>query len=160
MWFPVTITESSWAEQFMTAAVHMSSPHWHTLLLNIIESENFPSPLCKSCRISVALISWKLHYKRTWNVALFCATLTIEKTDVAAHCCSICFYIQPPLWPGALLDLGGMKMDNKPINQVLNQLEKYQETTRRLELLRYEIQHLDRVRPHRNDDLSTRSSWR
>ena len=68
-------------------------------------------------------------------------------------------------------------MDNKPINQVLNQLEKYQETTRRLELLRYEIQHLDRVRPseviemmtmaivscsllkgHRNDDLSTRSS--
>ena len=38
-------------------------------------------------------------------------------------------------------------MDNKPINQVLNQLEKYQETTRRLELLRYEIQHLDRVRP-------------
>ena len=38
-------------------------------------------------------------------------------------------------------------MDNKPINQVLNQLEKYQETTRRLELLRYEIQHLDRVTP-------------
>ena len=38
-------------------------------------------------------------------------------------------------------------MDNKPINQVLNQLEKYQETTRRLELLRYEIQHLDRFRP-------------
>ena len=38
-------------------------------------------------------------------------------------------------------------MDNKPIDQVLDQLEKYQETTRRLELLRYEIQHLDRVMP-------------
>jgi len=38
-------------------------------------------------------------------------------------------------------------MDNKPINQVLNQLEKYQETTRRLELLRYEIHTLTVSRP-------------
>ena len=50
-----------------------------------------------------------------------------------------------------LFGFGGINMDNKYLNEVLERLESYRKKEQQIELLRYELQHAKQVSPNRAD---------
>ena len=57
------------------------------------------------------------------------------------------FLYIPIFCAAGLFGFGGINMDNKYLNEVLERLESYRKKEQQIELLRYELQHAKQVSP-------------